>query len=203
MKPGDEVSLDGGSATVIKVETLGEAAAKVPVEAAPAVNQMEVAWNRLVVGIIRRARGLKPEDEVELPEGETGRYIKYAMDPSGQYLSPGKGHGRRKVRFTTQKAEVARITHQLVSAGLAAAFKRAQAEAEAASTPENKVEMKPLDINKLIEIKSWAEAHAPEVYRARIDGGKSKAARKRHRMSRRVGFELVAGNKAKNTFSAA
>lgn len=215
---GAKVTVNGEEMEVIKVESLSDAATKVPTEpvtehpkmpaiieaAKPMMDKAQEAWENLVKAVIRKSKGLGIDGEVEIPAGQSGHYIKYAMDASGQYFSSGKGHGRRRgVRWTTQKAEISRIYNALFSAGMAGAFKAAQVEAEKASTPENKVQMAPITREKLLDIQRWAETKAPEIYHARIDGGRRKAARKRQQMARRQGFGLVAGNRARCTFTAA
>jgi len=217
IEAGDKVVINGEPAEVIKVENLTEAAAKVPTEPIvidasqlqqePKQSPMEQAWNNLVTTIIRKSKGLGPDATVEIPAGETGHYVKYALDNQGR-LSAGKGRGRRHVRWTSLKAMTARTMQEfynrLFTAGLTGAFKQAKADAEKESTPENKVEPKQITSEKMQEIQLWASKKAEQLTEERMNGkskAKDKAARKRQRLSRRVNFGLVPGNAAREIHS--
>jgi len=199
--PDDAVIVSGGEPQVVSVKTE-------PVPEKTVDQKRQEAWETLVAQVIRRSKGLKAEEAVVLPKGETGHYIKYAYDNQGRF-SMGKGHGRRKVRTTSLKAEMGRIysqfANQLLTAGLTAAFKRSKAEAEQASTPENKVEPKPITADKMKEIQTWAVTKAQKLTEEVMSApakAKAKAARKRHRLARRINFGLVPGNCQRAAHSA-
>src|SRR5208282_5093736 len=99
MNPETPVTLS--PETIAKVKELHaslEPKPEVPVAAlkptrGPVVSEELVKqWNDLVRHLVRKSRGLKPEDEVQLPGGLDGKYVAYALDKDGR-LSTGKRHG--------------------------------------------------------------------------------------------------------------
>ncbi|VVB51653.1 Uncharacterised protein [uncultured archaeon] len=188
-------------------ETVGQPAAPPPVidmsGGGHKPSEVEQAWDKMVTSLIRKSKGLSEGESVTLPTGETGHYVKYAYDAYGR-LSMGKGRGRKRVRFTAHKANEARafgaIFNTLLSGALVASWKRAQAEAVAASTEENKVEPKPITPEKFQELQKWVAKKA-EVIHNEPKKATAKATRKRQQLARRQNFGLLPGNQARACFS--
>lgn len=154
-------------------------------------------WTKTVKAVIRQSKGLKADEEVELPNGGTGRYIKYAFDNRGQ-LSTGKGHGRRRRRVKPHMLEFTRLSQQLFGVYLQSEFKKAAAQlqidkaaAEASGSPAPEMPAMTQDIFNRAQV--WATRKAEEVLKARADVGR-KAARLRQKTSRRINAGTIPGN---------
>lgn len=144
-------------------------------------------WETVVRNVLRKSRGLKPEDHVDLPKGETGKYIRLALDRHGR-LSLGKGHGRRQPRKRAHQLAIAKIEGAIFGQRLAKLFTKAQDAAKQAGTEE----LKPLEA-KQVEFAARLSREAAIKLFGRDRKIAAKAARKRHRMARRINFGLVAG----------
>lgn len=152
-------------------------------------------WNNLVTGIIRKAKGLKPEEAVELPNGGEGRYIAYALDSQGRF-SAGKGHGRRKVRFKSHQADMERLKGQLFGIYLTSAFKAAQATAKEGEQAE------PITAEVVHKGQRWIQRKAEQIMAAPKKRA-AKAARKRQQASRRINAGVTPGNSDRRAHASA
>lgn len=210
LKAGATVEINGDGYKVLSVEATGNPileksaveiiADEMPLEQAdfrgmeqraagfalPSEAALEM-WGKLVRGIIRKAKGLKEEDVVDLPEGETGKYIAYALDNHGR-LSVGKGRGRRKTRLKPHQAALQRLTGQLFGVYLTSAFKAAQDVAKAEGT-----EAKQIDGTIVQKAQKWATDKAIELT-ARPVRAAAKAARKRGEASRLINAGIRPSN---------
>lgn len=159
---------------------------KLPSEAAVTM------WNNLVSNLLRKAKGLKPEEAIELPNGGEGKYIAYAFDNQGR-LSVGKQRGRRRQRIKSHQATFNRLVSQLFGVYLSSLFRKAQAVAKAASTPEVPVEPVPMTQDDVNRAQKWAIAKAGQITNAPKKQA-AKAARARQKVSRRINSGVLAGN---------
>lgn len=159
----------------------------VPVEPVKSIHDH---WNELVAHVIRKAKGLKPEDTIDLPAGETGHYVAYALDKHGR-LSTGKGHGRLKVRLKPHQAEGNRLAGKLFVNYLSSIFAANQmlSPAPAALTQEQMQKAQAYSLAKAEEI-----MHGPSKTKA-------KAARRRQRLSRRGGGPFRAVHTEERAFN--
>jgi hypothetical protein len=161
----------------------------VPVEP---VKDIHAHWNDLVMHVIRKSKGLKAEDTVELPEGETGHYVKYALDRFGR-LSTGKGHGRRKPRLKPHQAAGNRLMGALFVNYLSTIFAANQMMSPA---PQG------LTMEQQKKAQAYAQAKAEEIMSAPAKL-KAKAARKRQKLARRINAGVIAGNRDRSSHSEA
>lgn len=141
-------------------------------------------WNTTVRNIIRKAKGLKPEDHVDLPNGETGRYLRLALDKNGN-LSTGKRHGRLKARRRPSQVALAMLEQQLFAERLAFFFKRARRIAD-----ETKAEIKPINQEQFAAALRYSKEEALLRTLRPIKAAR-KAARKRQQNSRRVNAGIL------------
>jgi hypothetical protein len=158
-------------------------------------------WNNLVIGLIRKAKGLKDDEIVELPEGGRGHYVRYALDAHGR-LSTGKQHRRRKVRLKSYQATEQRLTQQLFGVYLSSLFRKAQAIAKAASTEEAPVEMKPITQEDVTKAQKWASVKAEQLTNAPKKRA-AKLERKRQKTSRRINAGNIPGNSDRRSHASA
>lgn len=161
-----------------------------------ASNAVEL-WQVVVTDVVRKSRGLKPEDVVTLPDGNEGRYIAFAFDNQGR-LSMGKGHGRRKVRFKTHQAAKQKMTMNLFGGYLASKFKEAQAQA-AKDGVKDIGQFSQADFEKA---QKWAVRKAEVLTNAPTKAAR-KAANLRSRISRRINAGVIPGNSDRRSHSAA
>lgn len=161
-------------------------------------------WTKTVKAVIRQSKGLKAEEEVELPTGERGTYIRYAFDNRGQ-LSTGKGKGRRQRRIKPHQLEFTRLSQQLFGVYLQSEFKKATAQlkldtdaAQASGSPAPEMPAMSQDIFNKAQL--WATRKAEELIKRRDDVGR-KAARKRRDTSRRINAGILAGNSDRRSHS--
>jgi hypothetical protein len=164
-----------------------------PRMAKAASNALEL-WQNVVTSVIRKSKGLKPEDTVELPDGNEGRYIAFALDNQGR-LSMGKPHGRRKVRLKPHQAAKAELTQRLFGGYLASKFQEAKAVAVAAGTPDEVGQFKMEDFTKA---QKWAVRKAEVLTNAPLKAA-AKKARRRQQASRRICFGIVPTDRRAHT----
>lgn len=159
----------------------------------------EKQWGDIVRGIIRKSKNLKADAEVEMPEGETGRYIKYAYDNQGRF-SLGKAKGRRLRPHQSPAAiELLRVTNFCLHQELGKVFKAMETAAKAEGE-----DAKPSNIDQIAFDKCRDKAFARAVdviHRSKADA--KKARRQRHRTARRINFGLIPGNARRDSHSAA
>jgi hypothetical protein len=169
-----------------------------------ATDEAIAQWTKVVREIITKSKG----EGAEVPEGETGKYIKYALDANGN-LSFGKRHGRRKPRgkhagFKKQRQiAIAGIAQKLFGAYLTSLFKAAKVEQDAAMAKAKeegaseeellKIGMAPLTQEKMNKAQKWAFTKAVEIYEA-PERAEKKLRRLRQHTARRINFGLIAGN---------
>lgn len=163
-------------------------------------------WTKTVKDIIRVSKKLKPEDEVELPSGERGTYIKYAFDNRGQ-LSLGKRHGRRrqrgKIQVINRRREFIGLSQRLFGVFLQSEFKKATAQHQldvAAANGSPAPEMPGLTQEIFNNAQKWATKKADQLLEERADVGR-KAARQRRDVSRRINRGTIAGNSDRRSHS--
>lgn len=160
-------------------------------------------WRKTVTEIIRHARGLKPEDFVELPSGETGRYIRHAFDNKGR-LSLGKKHGRMKQRPNKAAFAISLIGQRLFTKFLVKEFHKflvkefhkSQTQIGSPDTPTQTT----AEINQ--KCQRNAARQAEREYNGPIKA-QAKAARRRQQTSRRINAGLIPGGADRRSHAAA
>lgn len=190
--------IDAALAEADKADAVGSAMEKKAATVLASESALEV-WKKTVYAIVRKAKGLKPEDEVELPHGGTGTYIRYAFDNRGQ-LSLGKRHGRRrqrgKIEVINRRREFVGLSQRLFGVYLQSEFKKAtkkhKLDVEAANGSPAP-EMPSITQEIFNKSQKWATQKSAQLLKQRDDVGR-KAARQRRDVSRRINSGTLAGN---------
>lgn len=89
--------------------------------------QIQDFWNDAVRTVIRRSKGLPDTAAVVLPEGGTGKYIRYALDSHGR-LSLGRRTGRLRPHWNKKRLAIKSLSLEI--------FKREAAAMIAALTQQ-------------------------------------------------------------------
>ena len=173
-----------------------------PVKAPAVTAEMLAQWSSVVSNILRKSKKLAPENEVELPEGGTGTYIKYALDKNGRLSTGrgrGEGYGRRKgVRLTSYQATKNKMTGMLFDNYLGSLFRARQKEAQAPPEVDGKrPDPKPMTQVDVQKAQAYAADMAERLTTMNAKA-KAKAARKRQDVSRRINRGLIPGNSQRN-----
>lgn len=162
----------------------------------------EKQWNTVVTTIIRKSKGLKDEAEVTLPTGETGRYIKYALDNQGR-LSLGARRGRIKPRPNQTVSLVTNLAQRLFPKLLHEMI------GEMLKTRKEEDKDKPMQFSdELVQlVASRAGLQAKKFYSSK-QKRESKAIRLRQKISRRINAGSVRpsyfeGNRDRRSHAAA
>ena len=188
LKVGDTMEVNGRRARVTAInEETGQPTFQF-IDKAEVLKKAEAAWNSLVINIIRKSKGLKPEEHVDLPSGGTGTYVRYAMNNQGQFALP-KGRGRRKPHRKPRAILFGRLVNHYFGVALTGAYKKSVEDAKAAGK-EN-----PEPITQFIvrAAQEFAIEQAQKSIKRHADVDR-KARQARQKLSRRINFGLVAGN---------
>jgi hypothetical protein len=157
--------------------------------------QIQEFWNDAVRTVIRRAKGLPDDAAVVLPEGGTGKYVRYALDSNGR-LSLGRRHGRLLPHWNKKRLAIKSMSLEIFKREVAVMLDALKQDAAEKGVPFTGLTD---DMLGLVGVRATT---LTTRYFAGNRRAAAKATNARQDVSRRINHGLQAGNEDRRAHAA-